>query len=53
MVIPASPQPSAIDEWQILDMNHAFAQIAMLIVAVRLHLFTTLAEKPLNVAERT
>jgi SAM-dependent methyltransferase len=32
-------------------MNYAFARTAMLIAAVRLHLFTALAEKPLNARE--
>jgi hypothetical protein len=55
MAIPAPSQPPAIDARQILDMNYAFAQTAMLIAAVRLHLFTALAEKPLpgrELAER-
>jgi SAM-dependent methyltransferase len=51
MAIPASSQPPVIDARQILDMNYAFAQTAMLIAAVRLHIFTVLAEKPLNVKE--
>jgi len=51
MAIPASPQSPVIDARQILEMNYAFAQTAMLITAVRLHLFTALADKPLNVRE--
>jgi ubiquinone/menaquinone biosynthesis C-methylase UbiE len=51
MAVPASSQPSAVDVRQILDMNYAFAQTALLITAVRLHLFTALAEKPLNARE--
>jgi len=33
----------------ILDMNYAFAQTAMLMAAVRLHIFTYLASDPLIV----
>jgi hypothetical protein len=51
MAIPASSQSPAIDARQILDINYAFAQTATLIAAVRLHLFTVLAEKPLHVRE--
>lgn len=51
MAIPASSQSPAIDARQILDMNYAFAQTAILIAATRLHLFTTLAEKPVNIGE--
>lgn len=35
----------------ILDMNYAFARTAILVAAVRLHLFTSLATKPLTSAE--
>jgi 2-polyprenyl-3-methyl-5-hydroxy-6-metoxy-1,4-benzoquinol methylase len=51
MTIPASPHPPAIDARQLLDMNYAFAQTALLMAAVRLRLFTILAEGPLNVRE--
>jgi 2-polyprenyl-3-methyl-5-hydroxy-6-metoxy-1,4-benzoquinol methylase len=51
MTIPASSHPPAIDARQLLDMNYAFAQTALLIAAVRLHLFTILAEIPLNARE--
>jgi 2-polyprenyl-3-methyl-5-hydroxy-6-metoxy-1,4-benzoquinol methylase len=51
MTIPAPSQSPAIDARQILDVNYAFAQTAMLIAAIRLHLFTALAEKPLNARE--
>jgi 2-polyprenyl-3-methyl-5-hydroxy-6-metoxy-1,4-benzoquinol methylase len=56
MTIPASSQSPVIDARQILDMNYAFAQTALLIAAVRLHLFTILAQTPLDareLAERT
>lgn len=46
-----SPQQTPIDARHILDMNYAFAQTAMLIAAVRLHLFTYLAEEPLKTEE--
>src|SRR5437764_6584372 len=46
-----SSQSPAIDARQILDMNYAFAQTAILVAAIRLHLFTTLAEKPLNIRQ--
>src|SRR5215472_1938685 len=51
MAISTSSQSPAIDARQILDMNYAFAQTAILIAAIRLHLFTTLAEKPLHIRE--
>jgi len=51
MAAPASSQPPTVDARQILDMNYAFTQTAMLIAAVRLHIFTALAKKPLNVRE--
>ncbi len=35
----------------ILDMNYAFARTAILVAAVRLHLFTCLADTPLTPAE--
>lgn len=35
----------------ILDMNYAFARTAILVAAVRLHLFTHLADQPLTPAE--
>jgi ubiquinone/menaquinone biosynthesis C-methylase UbiE len=38
----------AINPKPILDMNYAFAQTAMLMAAVRLHLFTYLASDPLT-----
>jgi hypothetical protein len=43
MVTPASSPSPAVDAQQILNMNYAFAQTAMLIAAIRLHLFTALA----------
>jgi 2-polyprenyl-3-methyl-5-hydroxy-6-metoxy-1,4-benzoquinol methylase len=51
MTIPASSQSSAIDTWRILDINYAFAQTAILIAAVRLHLFNALVGKSLNTKE--
>jgi len=56
MTIPVSSHPPTIDARQILDMNYAFAQTALLMAAVRLRLFTILAEIPLNareIADRT
>jgi len=44
-------QPSCmltINPKPILDMNYAFAQTAMLMAAVRLHIFTYLASNPLT-----
>src|SRR5215469_4491945 len=51
MAIPASSRSLALDAKNILDINYAFAQTAMLIAAVRLHVFTTLAERPLHTKE--
>lgn len=51
MTIPASSHSPTVDARQILDMNYAFAQTALLIAAVRLRLFTILAESPLNARE--
>lgn len=44
---PAASMPT-INPKPILDMNYAFAQTAMLMAAVRLHLFTYLASDPLT-----
>ena len=51
MVTPASSPSPAMNAQQILNMNYAFAQTAMLIAAIRLHLFTALAEKPSSTRE--
>lgn len=51
MTIPTSSQSTSGDVEQILDMNYAFAQTAMLIAAVRLRVFTILAETPLSAGE--
>jgi 2-polyprenyl-3-methyl-5-hydroxy-6-metoxy-1,4-benzoquinol methylase len=51
MSFSTSSQSPAVDARQILDMNYAFAQTAILVAAIRLHLFTTLAEKPLNIRQ--
>lgn len=42
--------PSTLDPRRILDMNYAFAATAMLIAAVRLHIFTHMAHKVLTPA---
>jgi hypothetical protein len=39
------PTSSVLDPRRILDMNYAFASTAMLVAAVRLHLFTYLAQE--------
>ena len=44
------PLPSALDPRRILDLNYAFASTAMLVAAVRLHLFTHMAHKVLSVS---
>jgi precorrin-6B methylase 2 len=51
MAIPTSSQSPVLDAKHILDINYAFAQTAMLMAAVRLHVFTTLAERPLPTKE--
>ena len=51
MAMPASSQPSTIDARQILDMNYAFAQTAILSAVIRLHSSTVFAEKPLSARE--
>jgi len=43
-----SPGVAIINPKPILDMNYAFAQTAMLMAAVRLHIFTYLASDPLT-----
>jgi hypothetical protein len=48
MSIPTSSQSPAVDARQVLDMNYAFAQTAVLIAAVHLHLNTTPAENLLK-----
>ncbi len=45
-----SPSVASINPKPILDMNYAFAQTAMLMAAVRLHIFTYLANDPLTAA---
>ena len=45
-----TPAASALDPRRILDMNYAFASTAMLMAAVRLHLFTHMAHKALTPA---
>jgi ubiquinone/menaquinone biosynthesis C-methylase UbiE len=42
--------PPALDPRRILDMNYAFANTAMLVAAVRLHLFTHMSQKTLTPA---
>ncbi len=44
------PTSSVLDPRRILDMNYAFANTAMLVAAVRLHLFTHLAHQTLTPA---
>src|SRR5438876_862569 len=44
------PTPSVLDPRRILDMNYAFASTAILVAAVRLHLFTHLAHQALTPA---
>jgi len=46
-----SPGVAIINPKPILDMNYAFAQTAMLMAAVRLHIFTYLASEPLTAAD--
>jgi hypothetical protein len=43
-----SPGVAIINPKPTLDMNYAFAQTAMLMETVRLHMFTYLANDPLN-----
>ena len=45
-----SPGVAIINPKPILDMNYAFAQTAILMAAVRLHIFTYLAGEPLTAA---
>ena len=51
-MIPSSCSPVVpdIDPRPILDMNYAFARTAMLVAAVRLHIFTFLSERELTPA---
>jgi ubiquinone/menaquinone biosynthesis C-methylase UbiE len=46
--VSQSPGVATINPKSILDMNYAFAQTAMLMAAVRLHIFTCLAKEPLT-----
>jgi hypothetical protein len=48
MSISTSSQSPAVDARQVPGMNYAFAQTAVLIAAVHLHLNTATAEKPLK-----
>ena len=52
MMIPSSCSPVVpdIDPRPILDMNYAFARTAMLVAAVRLHIFTFLSDRELTPA---
>lgn len=43
-----SPGVASVNPKPILDMNYAFAQTAMLMAAVRLRVFTYLANDPLT-----
>ena len=45
-----SPAVPGINPGPILDMNYAFARTAMLVAAVRLHIFTLLSERELTSA---
>jgi SAM-dependent methyltransferase len=47
----SSSQSQAVDAKKLLDMNYAFAQTALLVAAVRLHLFTILHDKTMQVTE--
>ena len=49
-LISQSPGAAILNPKPILDMNYAFAQTALLMVAVRLHIFTYLASDPLTAA---
>jgi len=51
-MIPSSCSPVVpdIDSRPILDMNYAFARTAMLVAAVRLHIFTFLSDRELTPA---
>ena len=51
-MIPSSYSPVEpdIDSRPILDMNYAFARTAMLVAAVRLHIFTFLSDRELTPA---
>ena len=51
-MIPSSCSPVVpdIDLRPILDMNYAFARTAMLVAAVRLHIFTFLSDRELTPA---
>src|SRR5205807_2403796 len=46
-----SPGVANVNPKPILDMNYAFAQTAMLMAAVRLHIFTYLANDPLTAVD--
>lgn len=46
--VSQSPGMAILNPKPILDMNYAFAQTAMLMAAVRLHIFTYLANDPLT-----
>jgi 3-hydroxy-5-methyl-1-naphthoate 3-O-methyltransferase len=48
---PSSHGKQELTAQPLLDMNYAFARTAMLLAAVRLHLFTQLAERALTPAE--
>lgn len=48
---PSSHGKQAPTAQSLLDMNYAFARTAMLLTAVRLHLFTLLAERALTSSE--
>lgn len=48
-----SPGVANVNPKPILDMNYAFAQTAMLMAAVHLHIFTYLANDPLPAATLT
>ena len=54
-MIPSSCSPVVpdIDPRPILDMNYAFARTAMLVAAVRLHIFTFLSDRELTPAALT
>lgn len=45
-----TPAPPSLDPRRILDMNYAFASTAMLVAAVRLRLFTLMAQRALTPA---
>jgi ubiquinone/menaquinone biosynthesis C-methylase UbiE len=49
-LVSQSPGVATLNPKPILDMNYAFAQTALLMAAVRLHIFTYLASDPLTAA---